>query len=131
MSKATRLIKHLNKIINDHNNFGDNPESFLDTIYEELNIDLEKLKEKNNPEHLAEIYVERDRAIIKQQILNRVMDECSPWFLRWTISCEQIRGQATEGHGDIFWSKYFRGFTVGQNSFVNQHHKITKISYMA
>ena len=77
MSKATRLIKHLNKIINNHNNFGDNPESFLDTIYEELNIDLEKLKEKNNPEHLAEIYVERDRAIIKQQILNRVMDECS------------------------------------------------------
>ena len=24
MSKATRLIKHLNKIINDYNNFGDN-----------------------------------------------------------------------------------------------------------
>ena len=77
MSKATRLIKHLNKIINDYNNFGDNPESFVDAIYEDLNVELEKLKAKDNPEHLAEIYVERDRAIIKQQILNRVMDECS------------------------------------------------------
>lgn len=77
MSKATRLIKHLNKIINDYNNFGDNPESFVDAIYEDLNVELEKLKAKDKPEHLAEIYVERDRAIIKQQILNRVMDECS------------------------------------------------------
>ena len=72
MSKATRLIKHLNKIINDYNNFGDNPESFVDAIYE-ISIELKSLR-KDKLEHLAEIYVERDRAIVKQLILNAWMN---------------------------------------------------------
>ena len=38
---------------------------------------LEAVQQKSKPEHWAEIYVERDRARIKQAVLNRVMERGS------------------------------------------------------
>lgn len=73
MSRATRLIKLLDKVLARHDSFGDDPEAFIDPVFDELKQQLEAIKAKEKPEHWAEIYVERDRALIKQQVLNRVM----------------------------------------------------------
>ena len=69
MSASTRLINKLDKALSVYDSFGDDP--------------LNKLRSKSNPDLMAEIYVERDRAIIKQEILNRVM---AGWLeqRRWT-----------------------------------------------
>ena len=73
MSRATRLIRRLDKVLNRHDSFGDNPDAFVDAVFNELDGELEAVRQKSKPEHWAEIYVERDRARIKEQVLNRVM----------------------------------------------------------
>ena len=73
MSRATRLIKLLDKVLAQHDSFGDNPGAFVEPVFDELKKQLEAIKAKEKPEHWAVIYVERDRALIKQQVLNQVM----------------------------------------------------------
>ena len=73
MSRATRLINRLDKALSRHSSFGDNPKAFIDELFNEIEDSLESLQKKSKPEHWAEIYVERDRAQIKQEVLNRVM----------------------------------------------------------
>ena len=46
-------------------------------MFSELEQELEAVQRKSKPEHWAEIYVERDRARIKQAVLNRVMERGS------------------------------------------------------
>ena len=74
MSRATRLIRRLDKVLNRHDSFGDNPDAFVDAVFDELQDELEAVQHKSKPEHWAEIYVERDRARIKQAVLNLVME---------------------------------------------------------
>ena len=73
MSRATRLIKCLDKVLARHDSFGDDPAAFMDSIFSEIEEQLDLVKAKSKPEHWAEIYVERDRALIKQQVLNQIM----------------------------------------------------------
>ena len=73
MSRATRLIRTLDKALASHTSFGDTPEAFVDELVTMLQDDLDSLKGNNKPKSWAEIYVERDRALIKQEVLNRVM----------------------------------------------------------
>ena len=75
MTKASKSIKHLDKVLNSHNSFGDDPESFVEKIIKQLDHDILKLLEKSKPEHWSEIYVERDRALIKQGVLNKIMSK--------------------------------------------------------
>ena len=77
MSKASKLIKRLDKLLKSHASFGDNPDGFIEQIMSELDGDYTELIRKSKPEHWAEIYVERDRARIKQMILNRMMSKGS------------------------------------------------------
>ena len=74
MSRATRLIRRLDKVLNRHDSFGANPDAFVDAVFNELDGELEAVRQKSKPEHWSEIYVERDRARIKQDVLNRVME---------------------------------------------------------
>ena len=77
MSRATRLIRRLDKVLKRHDSFGDNPDAFVDAVFDELKGELESIQHKSKPEHWAEIYVERDRSRIKQAVLNRVMERGS------------------------------------------------------
>ena len=45
----------------------------IDEVLAKVQKPLDKFRAKSNPELMTEIYVERDRALIKQEILNRVM----------------------------------------------------------
>ena len=73
MSRATRLIKKLDKALSRQESFGDNPDAFIDPLMAEIEEMTRSLEQKSKPEHWAEIYVERDRARLKQEVLNRVM----------------------------------------------------------
>ena len=73
MSAATRLIKKLDNSLASYDSFGYNPSAFTEEILVKLEKHLDKLRSKSNPELMTEIYVERDRALLKQEILNRVM----------------------------------------------------------
>ena len=73
MSAATRLIKKLDNALANYDSFGDNPAAHVEEVLGKLEKDLDNLRSKSNPDHMARIYVERDRAMIKQVILNRVM----------------------------------------------------------
>ena len=73
MSRATRLIKRLDRALEAYETFGDQPEAFVDELYSAIEDDVETLVGKSKPSHWAELYVERDRALIKQQVLNRAM----------------------------------------------------------
>ena len=73
MSRATRLINRLDKALARHDSFGDDPAAFVDSVFAEIEEYLELVKAKSKPEHWPEIYVERDRARFKEQVLNRVM----------------------------------------------------------
>lgn len=77
MSRATRLIRRLDKVLNRHDSFGDNPDAFVDAVFDKLEGEMEAIQHKSKPEHWAEIYVERDRSRIKQAVLNRVMERGS------------------------------------------------------
>lgn len=73
MSRATRLIKRLDRALEAYDTFGDSPEALADALYAEIEDDVETLVRKSKPSHWAELYVERDRALIKQKVLNRAM----------------------------------------------------------
>ena len=73
MSAATRLIGKLDKALSSYDSFGDDPSSLVDEVLAMVEKPLDKFRSKSNPELMTEIYVERDRALIKQEILNRVM----------------------------------------------------------
>ena len=77
MSRASRLIKQLNRILDRQKSFGENPEDFLSEIFIKIEPEIKKMKEKSKPEYWEEIYVERDRAKVKQIILNMVMSSGS------------------------------------------------------
>ena len=77
MSRASRLIKRLDKTFNRYDSFGDHPDSFVETVMSGLETELVSIRSKDKPELWAEIYVERDRAQIKQEVLNRVMGKDS------------------------------------------------------
>ncbi|WP_226406962.1 hypothetical protein [Synechococcus sp. MU1625] len=73
MTAATRLIKKLDKVLANYDSFGDNPGAHVEEVLGKIEKSLDNLRFKSNPDHMARIYVERDRAMIKQVILNRVM----------------------------------------------------------
>ena len=73
MSASTRLINKLDKALSIYDNFGDDPIALVDEVLSKIEKPLNKLRSKSKPDLMAEIYVERDRAMIKQEILNRVM----------------------------------------------------------
>ena len=77
MSRATQLIKKLDKLLSRQNTFGDTPEAFVAELLGQLDDQIQAVHKKNKPEHWAAIYVERDRASIKQAVLNKVMDRSS------------------------------------------------------
>ena len=77
MSRASRLIKRLDKALNGYESFGDNPDSFVETVMSGLETELGAIRSKDKPELWAEICVERDRARIKQAVLNRAMGQGS------------------------------------------------------
>ena len=74
MSRAKELIKKLNKLLNNYDTFGDNPEAFVDELLEQMEGQIKAIQQKDKPEHWTALYVERDRARIKMAILNRLMD---------------------------------------------------------
>ena len=73
MTAATRLIKKLDKVLANYDSFGDNPGAHVEEVLGKLEKSLDNLRSKSSPDQMARIYVERDRAMIKQVILNRVM----------------------------------------------------------
>ncbi|MAF41588.1 MAG: hypothetical protein CL859_06990 [Cyanobium sp. ARS6] len=77
MTRATRLIKKLDRLLSEHDSFGDSPESCVDEMVDKLSDLIKAIQEKNKQEHWASIYVERDRTRIKTAVLNKVMDRSS------------------------------------------------------
>jgi hypothetical protein len=73
MSRATRLIKRLDQALGEIDSFGEDPEAFVDELFNAISDDVETLVAKSKPSHWAELYVERDRSVIKQHVLNRAM----------------------------------------------------------
>ena len=73
MSAATRLINKLDKALSSYDSFGGDPTALVDEVLAKVDKPLDKFRSKSKPELMTEIYVERDRALIKQEILNRVM----------------------------------------------------------
>ncbi|WP_010317787.1 hypothetical protein [Synechococcus sp. CB0205] len=73
MSRTTRLIKRLDKALADYKTFGSHPDGFVDELFAEIEDDVQVLVGKSKPSHWEEMYVERDRAIIKTLVLNRAM----------------------------------------------------------
>jgi len=73
MSAATRLLKKLDEALAAYDSFGDDPNALVVEVLAKVEKPLAKLRSKSKPELMAEIYVERDRALIKQEILNRAM----------------------------------------------------------
>ena len=73
MSRTTRLIKRLDKALADYKTFGSHPDAFVDELFAEIEDDIQLLIGKSKPSHWEEMYVERDRAIIKTLVLNRAM----------------------------------------------------------
>ena len=73
MSRTTRLIKRLDKALADYETFGSHPDAFVDELFAEIEDDVQVLIGKSKPSHWEEMYVERDRAIVKTLVLNRAM----------------------------------------------------------
>ena len=73
MSRTTRLIKRLDKALADYKTFGSHPDAFVDELFAEIEDDVQVLLGKSKPSHWEEMYVERDRAVIKTSVLNRAM----------------------------------------------------------
>ena len=73
MSAATRLIGKLEKALSSYDSFGDDPSALVDEILAMVEKPLDRLRSKSKPDLMTVIYMERDRALIKQEILNRVM----------------------------------------------------------
>ena len=77
MSRASRLIRRLDKVLARYDSFGEDPSSFVDSVLASLEDERASLGRKAKQEHWAAIYVERDRARIKLEVLNRVMADGS------------------------------------------------------
>ena len=77
MSRAKQLFKKLDKLLSQHDTFGDTPEAFVNEVLGKLDGQINAIHDKNKPEHWAAIYAERDRARIKTDVLNKVMDRSS------------------------------------------------------
>ena len=77
MTKASRLIKKLDKLLNCYDSFGEEPDLFVDDLLNRLDKRIQDLQETQKAELWKTIYVERDRARVKQEVLNRVMDRSS------------------------------------------------------
>ena len=73
MSRTNRLIKRLDKALADYTTFGSHPDAFVDELFAEIEDDVQVLLGKSKPSHWEEMYVERDRAIVKTLVLNRAM----------------------------------------------------------
>ena len=73
MSRTTRLIKRLDQALADYKTFGSHPDAFVDELFAEIEDDVQVLLDKSKPSHWEEMYVERDRAVIKTLVLNRAM----------------------------------------------------------
>ena len=73
MSRTTRLIKRLDKALADYKTFGSHPDAFVDELFAEIEDDVQVLLGKSKPSHWEEMYVERNRAVIKTLVLNRAM----------------------------------------------------------
>ena len=73
MSRTTRLIKRLDKALANYKTFGAHPDAFVDELFAEIEDDVQVLLGKSKPSHWEEMYVERDRAIVKTLVLNRAM----------------------------------------------------------
>ena len=73
MRASSRLLKKLDNVLSGYDSFGEDPNALVDEVLAEVQKPLETLLSKSKPELMAEIYVERDRAVLKQEILNRVM----------------------------------------------------------
>ena len=73
MSRTTRLSKRLDKALADCKTFGSHPDAFVDELFAEIEDDVQVLLGKSKPSHWEEMYVERDRAVIKTLVLNRAM----------------------------------------------------------
>ncbi|QNI82246.1 hypothetical protein SynRS9907_01403 [Synechococcus sp. RS9907] len=75
MRAAKRLINQLDKALSSFDSFGDDPTSHVEEVLTMLKTPLDRvnLRSQTKPELMEEIKVERDRALLKQEILNRVI----------------------------------------------------------
>ncbi len=78
MSKASKLIRAIDQALNRFDTFGDDPDSFVINLILELEVEIEEVLENGKPKQFQAIYVERDRARIKEQVLNHVMAQNNP-----------------------------------------------------
>ena len=78
MSKASKLIRAIDQALNRFDTFGDDPDSFVINLILELEFEIEEVLENWKPKQFQAIYVERDRARIKEQVLNHVMAQNNP-----------------------------------------------------
>lgn len=76
MSKATKLLMALDRVLLAIDDFGDDPLSEVDAVLTRLEPDIEQVEIRGRDKHQAEIYVARDRASVKVEVLNRVMERC-------------------------------------------------------
>ena len=76
MSKATKLLMALDRVLLAIDDFGDDPLSEVDAVLTRLEPDIEQVELRGRDKHQAEIYVARDRASVKVEVLNRVMERC-------------------------------------------------------
>ena len=76
MSKATKLLMALDRVLLAIDDFGDEPLSEIDAVLTRLEPDIEQVEIRGRDKHQAEIYVARDRASVKVEVLNRVMERC-------------------------------------------------------
>ena len=76
MSKATKLLMALDRVLLAIDDFGDDPLSEIDAVLTRLEPDIEQVEIRGRDKHQAEIYVARDRASVKVEVLNRVMERC-------------------------------------------------------
>lgn len=76
MSKATKLLMTLDRVLLAIDDFGDDPLSEIDAVLTRLEPDIQQVEIRGRDKHQAEIYVARDRASVKVEVLNRVMERC-------------------------------------------------------
>ena len=76
MSKATKLLMALDRVLLAIDDFGDDPLIEIDAVLTRLEPDIQQVEIRGRDKHQAEIYVARDRASVKVEVLNRVMERC-------------------------------------------------------
>ena len=76
MSKATKLLLALDQALLAIDDFGQDPLSEVDAVLTRLEPAIQQVELRGRDKHQAEIYVARDRASVKVEVLNRVMERC-------------------------------------------------------